>query len=412
MSQVADSKAHFLARAKEYNVPQVLVDELTAAGITTLGQLAFAFTRPGQEYDENKFADWLATIHGGVAPAIGEAASVRRLHFEAEIVLTASLKAAVEHPVSESSTPRPIPFAERNARMDELKKALTGIIIEGHYEPSQALIDETCHQFDTRVLKYLEPSKCTSREHEILAGKVDKKLRLDNSTLSIRESKSIPDENVSTTHQVIQCLRRRAIAYEFAGLISFLEHEKYVDRLFRHMSVEPPAQFSAPTLAQVLRADREVFLYLSKNVSDIRPLPGAPRPLDKALDEALKDYNTVFHLLPMLKASANQSDLRYGPDRNNQALRDEPPKGKGKGKHKKGSGSGIAPRGLIGCVGRDARGRNLCFDYNLSSCSKAADGATCPKGRHVCFKAGCHKVHQYCKEHAAEMPKKDGGRQE
>ena len=217
MSQVADSKAHFLARAKEYNVPQPLIDELTAAGITTLGQLAFAFTRPGQEYDENKFTDWLTTIHGGTAPSIGEAASVRRLHFEAEIVLTASLKAAVEHPLSESSAPRPIPFAERNARMDEVKRSLTGIIIEGHYEPSQALIDEVCHQFDTRVLKYLEPAKCTSREHAILSGKVDKKLKLDNSTLSIRESKSIPYESVSTTHQVIQCLRRRAIAYEFAG---------------------------------------------------------------------------------------------------------------------------------------------------------------------------------------------------
>ena len=83
MSQVADSKAHFLARAKEYNVPQPLIDELTAAGITTLGQLAFAFARPGQEYDENKFTDWLTTIHGGTAPSIGEAASVRRLHFEA-----------------------------------------------------------------------------------------------------------------------------------------------------------------------------------------------------------------------------------------------------------------------------------------------------------------------------------------
>ena len=151
MSQVADSKAHFLARAKEYNVPQVVLDELVAAGITTLGQLAFAFTRPGQDYDEDKFTEWLTLIHGGHAPAIGEAASVRRLHFEAEIVLTASLKAAVEHPLSESSTPRPIPFAERNARMAEVQRSLIGVKIEGHFEPSQALIDEVCHQYDTRV---------------------------------------------------------------------------------------------------------------------------------------------------------------------------------------------------------------------------------------------------------------------
>ena len=133
-------------------------------------------SRPGQEYDETKFTDWLTNIHGGHVPATGEAASVCRLHFEAEIVLTASLKAAVEHPLGESSTCRPIPFAERNARMDEVRRSLAGVIIEGHYEQSQALIDEVCHQFDARVLRYLEPARCTSREHEILARKVDKKL--------------------------------------------------------------------------------------------------------------------------------------------------------------------------------------------------------------------------------------------
>ena len=111
----------------------------------------------------------------------------------------------------------------------------------------------------TLVLKYLEPAICTSREHEILAGKVDKKLKLENSTLSIRESKSIPDENVTTAHHLIQCLRRRAIAYEFAGLISSVEHKKYVGKLFRHMSIEPPSQYVPPTLAPILRADREVF---------------------------------------------------------------------------------------------------------------------------------------------------------
>ena len=186
-----------------------------------------------------------------------------------------------------------------------------------------------------------------------------------------------------------------------------MAHEKHVDKLFRRMSIDPPAQFVTPTLSEVLRADLEVFLYLSKNVLDIRPLPGAAKPLDAALDDALKDYdNAVFHLLPMLKASSHVSENRYGPDGNSTSLRDENSKSKGKGKNKKGFGSGLAPRGLVGCVGRDPKGRNLFFDYNLSSCSKAPDGATCPKGRDVCFKAGCHKVH------AAEMPKKDGSRTE
>ena len=67
----------------------------------------------------------------------------------------------------------------------------------------------------------------------------------------------------------------------------------------------------------------------------------------------------------------------------------------------------IAPRGMVGCVGRDPKGRNLCFDYNLSSCDKAPDGGTCTKGRHACFKAGCRKIHQFHKAHADDMPKKN-----
>ena len=56
-----------------------------------------------------------------MAPSIGATASVRRLHFEAEVIVTASLKAAVEAPTSESVTPKAIPFAERSARLAHIR---------------------------------------------------------------------------------------------------------------------------------------------------------------------------------------------------------------------------------------------------------------------------------------------------
>lgn len=76
----------------------------------------------------------------GTAPAMGEAAAVRRLHFEAEIIITASLKAAVENPTFDTS--KPIPPAEKNARMRNLRANLTGVNIEGAMEPANALIEE------------------------------------------------------------------------------------------------------------------------------------------------------------------------------------------------------------------------------------------------------------------------------
>ena len=59
MSNAADSIAYFKARALEYGVTQPLIDALSASGVQTMGQLAFAISRPGQEFDEkNLIQPW------------------------------------------------------------------------------------------------------------------------------------------------------------------------------------------------------------------------------------------------------------------------------------------------------------------------------------------------------------------
>ena len=400
MSSLADSEAHFQSRADEYGVPADVLTNIKNAGIRTLGQLAFAFARPGQEYTDTQFLAWLKDANAGVDPTMGASASVRRLHFESEVIVTASLKAAVETPSSDSSVPKPIPIAEKNVRMQKLRNDLGGINVEGPHEPSHALIEECVQQYDNRILKYIEPSKCTSRESELLAQKVDKRLQLDhNSVLKVKDSKTIPDADAATAFALLQCFRRRGIAYEFAQLISFTAHDKYIDALLRHLSMEPPPNYAPTSLTQVLRADRQVFMYLCREVTDIRPDITGKKPLDDALMAALRDYHTAFHLMPL------PSQPTYAPWRSADTDRD--PKGKGKdknGKGKKGKGSSVAPRGMVGCVGRDNKGRNICFNYNLSECKAAPDGGSCQKGRHVCFKANCFKPHAFCKAHSNEMP--------
>lgn len=80
MASLADSTAHFDARASEYQVPTALHGRLIAAGISTLGQLAFAFARPGQEYTGQRFLDWLTEVNLGTAPAMGAAAQSSEVH--------------------------------------------------------------------------------------------------------------------------------------------------------------------------------------------------------------------------------------------------------------------------------------------------------------------------------------------
>lgn len=303
----------------------------------------------------------------GVAPTLGALAALRRLHFESEIIVTATLRSSVEHP-HEASTPKPLPFAERTSRMAAIRRQFPGLSMEGMHEPSQALLDECTHQFDSRVLRYVEPAKCNSRELEVSVGKSDKKLRIESSTLSIKESKHTPDEDTSTAYKLLNCMKRRAIAYEFAGLISYEVHERYIDKMMRRLNAEPPPNYQQTSIAQILKADREVWVVMAQTVSDIRPDANGLKPLDKAIHEALMDYNVTFHMLPSPQTSASA----YAPVRNREdqqreqgsGWRDNGYKGnqfsrKGKGKNKGGGGSSFAPRGIQGAVGRDAKGRPI-----------------------------------------------------
>eukprot|EP00434_Breviolum_minutum_P039127 symbB.v1.2.034732.t1/scaffold4529.1/size41019/3 len=188
---------------------------------------------------------------------MGLTAGLRRLHFEAEIILTSVLKASIEEPVSESSTPKPTPVPERNARLKKMRIDLPGVLIEGAGEPAHALVDECVHQHETRLLRYIDPAKCHSRESEVANSKTEKRLKVDSNTLSIRESKTIPDESIMNAYNLQRCFKRRGLAYDFSGLISFTAHERYVEALMRHLSLEPPPNFQSVTLAQILRADKE-----------------------------------------------------------------------------------------------------------------------------------------------------------
>ena len=104
---------------------------------------------------------------------------------------------------------------------------------------------------------------------------------------------------------------------------------------------------------------------MSQTVSDIRPDANGLKPLDKAIHEALMDYNVTFHMLPLPQTSASAyAPVRHREDQQRDqgsGWRDSGYKAiklsrKGKGKNKGGGGSSFAPRGIQGAVGRTQKG--------------------------------------------------------
>ena len=106
-----------------------------------------------------------------------------------------------------------------------------------------------------------------------------KLLEIEGSQLKVKENdKGLFIEN-NTEFLVYQALRRRGLAYEFADLITYTVHQRWVDWLFAELSKEQSARFQKVQMFQILRADKAAWLHMADVVKDIRPSDGS-RPLE------------------------------------------------------------------------------------------------------------------------------------
>lgn len=278
---------------------------------------------------------------------------------------------------------------------------MSGVVIERQLEPSHDLLDNVSQQWESRQLKYLSPEKCSSREFEITMSKNAKQVQLDSDKLTIKESKTIPDQFAGTEMLVHEALRRRGIAYAFADVISWQVHERYLQALFSHLRNEPPAGYAKPTLQQILKADRQTFMKLIQNDVPIRRDPSNNLALDTELMNMFASYEVGFHLLPLPKApqtiGGGKGDKSWWATRSHSDARDQPYKGKGKhkGKGKSKDRPNIMPKELQhkDNVSVDLHNRRLCFNYNMGKCTAAPDGGQCDRGHHCCMRKGCHAPH-------------------
>lgn len=402
MSILIDSEAQFDSRASEIGVPIAVLTALKANGLNTMSKMAYWVGQPGSPLDEGALSRELQSVTGARA-SVGELASVKRLVFECQAFTLQVLKSAIEAPGSDSATPKKIPPAEKEARLVSLKAKVTGLLLEGVNEPAIALFEQTMHQYENRAIKHIPPEKAISREFEIMNAKVGKQLVIEGGGVVIRDSTSIPDSTVNSSLSVQQAFIRRALAYEFADLISFEASQRYHDALFRHLSREPPPGYRNTTLSQVLSADKAVFGKLAELGTNVRKDAAGVRPLDQKLKEALESYEVSFYLMPMAEKPRPAPNDRSVPYYNDYG----PPKGKGKGKGKKGKKAGHAatwvPPMLKGGRPIDDQGNPICFNYNLEGCTAAQPGQTCPRGRHICCK--CFEVHPFSSVHKPDEVK-------
>ena len=213
MTSIVDSTAHFESRLAESGIIQASIDAIKASGVDTLSRLAFAVGQPNQPLSNDEINAFLQRAFGR-APSLQETATVKRVTFEAQTFLVASLRQSVEQ--TDDTAPRKIAFAERTSRMEALRQALRGVSITGEAEPAHTLLDKACSMFDMNVVTYLDPASCVSRALEVQGAKQTRELSLEPGSLVLKNQDGLtsPTDSEIKLHYA---LLRRGIALQFAS---------------------------------------------------------------------------------------------------------------------------------------------------------------------------------------------------
>ena len=316
----------------------------------------------------------------------GTYASMKRLIFEAQTLLSAELQNKVHK--TEDQTKTKLAPAERESRVKEQKVRLEGLRLKGEEECAFQNYDLVLGMIEKDSLVYLSPEKFATRRSELALKKATKEI-LDQSALVVRDKAQDITCSTATELETTHAMRRRALAFDLVQACNYHVMNTFHAELFDHLHMVPPPGYSAVTLTQILRADRAAWLHMAEKLSTLKRDQQGNLPLEIEIAKVLAHPSVTFHLLPLpLRASSDrpsQPKAAATPKRTRsrtppKANTSAPAKGKGKGKggkSKRGRGPNI-PRGLIGKCLHTKANKRLCWAFNLpQGCQDAKPGSKC-----------------------------------
>ena len=110
---------------------------------------------------------------------------MRKLVFEPATLVLSDLKSQVSDAANQEGA-RPMPYVEKASRWEEQQSRLSGLRLTAELQPAFALVDKIHAMAKSGAISYVCPSKCASREQEILSSSKDSQIiRVENRSLII-----------------------------------------------------------------------------------------------------------------------------------------------------------------------------------------------------------------------------------
>ena len=222
-----------------------------------------------------------------------------------------------------------------------------------------------------------------------------KLLEIESSKIVVKDKESDFEASVQSSYQALESLKRRGLALDFAGIMPFTKHDRYVHMLFSHLNRDPPVGYNRCSVSQLIAADKAAWsLLIEQNVKP-RPDLAGNFALDTKLEESLKSYEVSFTLLPLASKTQTKPDVKPQPatpkaapthakggKKGNNRFKPYSMKGKGKTKSDQRIPKEICDAGGTATT---PDGSPICFDYSLKRCKEAvSEGSRCKKGYHLC----------------------------
>ena len=395
-----DSEASFQDRCRKIGISEDLLKSLETAGYNTFGKVSFAAASTPQNLTDQAVDEWLRTVVSPL-PSAFQIACVRRLLYESQLMHVADLKSRVEGTADERV--RKLPVAARNARVEEQRKRLTGLIHTPQTQPANHCVDLVVDMLESNSLKYVPMNRWTSRAQELSLAKKDPAIQVDAEG-AIKVGSKAPEAtcDVGGAYALRQAFLRRSLAFDLGHLASFHVMETYVSTLFEHLQRPVPKGYASITLGQIISADKELFVRAAHELDGKLQSPaGSGRPLDAAITALSVSQGVTQFLLPMPVPPPPPHPVKRphaateGPA--DASATEQHGKGKKGGKGRGGKGKGQGSRITIpdGCSARDTQNRPNCFAFNLGSCKLRVTKGRCARGMHHCWKTACEGNHAY-----------------
>eukprot|EP00435_Cladocopium_sp_Y103_P001065 s5055_g1.t1 len=358
MSYTKDS-AVFKERARNAGLEDGVITALCDSGIDTIAKISFCSSYLPGNSDEAPMVQAFKTALKR-DPTQSEMAAFRYLYHECYAIVSQEMKILVEKSADVTEVRR-LTNVERADRYKKQTERLSGLNIKGFLEPSDALIDLACTQYDNNRLAYIPWERCTSRTDEQEKDqKKDPSLTVDVSSGKLKLEKKKDDilAEVNSDLRIQHALQRRALAYDQANVVSYHQLSKWHDKLLKARLTEPPPGYSRVTYGQMERADRKFFAELCDQTRSGIQTVGTARPVEGVLKDAMFDAEVLHCLQPLPASSAagvkeSHAEVRVGSKRSSPAAVDN---------------SGKAPKGCTAESGSDLKDESMGIlpDVNVS----------------------------------------------